>query len=256
MKKGVKILILCMALLIVGLITFIVVDKVINNKDKNNDVANATTNKSNTVINETAETKDDNKEKEDKEKEDKKTTDKGNDEVAKVIAEALKERRFMAKNGIDIESDAKFIKVADNIYLIRVTDKSQDVAMTTDFVVRYEDGQAVFEKLEIEKHPYDLSVDIDHHIVKAERTMKGYTSTKFYDLSNGKFELKLEFGAPYKEGDIDYSDTYKYTIDGEEVSEETYKTRFNSTQYNSFNYITFEGNSRIFDDKIIDDYVK
>jgi hypothetical protein len=75
-------------------------------------------------------------------------------------------------------------------------------------------------------------------------------------LSNGKFELKLEFGAPYKEGDIDYSDTYKYTIDGEEVSEETYKTRFNSTQYNSFNYITFEGNSRIFDDKIIDDYVK
>ena len=249
MKKGVKILILCMALLIVGLITFIVVDKVINNKDKNNDVANATTNKSNTVINETAETKDDNKEKEDK-----KTTDKGNDEVAKVIAEALKERRFMAKNGIDIESDAKFIKVADNIYLIRVIDKSQDIAMTTDFVVRYEDGQAVFEKLEIEKHPYDLSVDIDHHIVKAERTMKGYTSTKFYDLSNGKFELKLEFGAPYKEGDIDYSDTY--TIDGEEVSEETYKTRFNSTQYNSFNYITFEGNSRIFDDKIIDDYVK
>lgn len=256
MKKGVKILILCMALLIVGLITFIVVDKVINNKDKNNEVANATTNKSNTVINETAETKDDNKEKEDKEKEDKKTTDKGNDEVAKVIAEALKERRFMAKNGIDIESDAKFIKVADNVYLIRVTYKSQDVAMTTDFVVRYEDGQAAFEKLEIEKHPYDLSVDIDHHIVKAERTMKGYTSTKFYDLSNGKFELKLEFGAPYKEGDIDYSDTYKYTIDGEEVSEETYKTRFNSTQYNSFNYITFEGNSRIFDDKIIDDYVK
>jgi len=250
MKKGVKILIVCMALVIVGLVSYIITDKVgsKDEKNENKNVVNATTNEAVAEKNEVKE-KNSTSDKE-------KNEGKSNNEGAKKIAEALKERRFMAKNGIDIEADARFMEVGDNIYLIRVTDEPSGTEYTTDFIVRYEDESAVFEKTETDKHSYDMYVDTKHHIVKAERTMKGYTFTKYYDVSEGKFDLKLEFGQPYIEGDVDYSDMYKYQIDGEEVDEDTYNERFSNTSYNKYNYVSFDENARILNDDNIDEYVK
>ena len=38
----------------------------------------------------------------------------------KAIKDALKQKRFLSKNNVDINSNAKFVKVADNTYLIHV----------------------------------------------------------------------------------------------------------------------------------------
>lgn len=251
MKKSIKILIIVMAMVIVGLITFIVVDKVTNNNKENNEssVANATTSNSGSGVNDTTE-KNNTEEKDTTNSSDKNETESSN-KVGEKIAEALKERRFMAKNNIDTESIAKFMKVGDNIYLIEVVDSTSEVSLTTVFTVTYEDGSVVFDKLEADKHSFDLAVDTKNHIIKATRTMKGLDRAIFYDVSKGKLTVKDEFAKPYSE---EYVEMYKYSVNSNDVSKDEYDKKIK--EYDQYNFEGFESNSKILNDENIDKLVK
>lgn len=197
MKKSIKITIIVLSLLIVGLVTYIVIDKIAN-RDSSNTSTNNTKNSSasastNVTANEvTNEVKNNSNNTTTENKNDgAKTSGNSSVSASDKIAEALKERRFMAKNNIDIDSKAKFMKVGNNIYIIEIkhTDSQSDIEYTSIFSVAFNGENAEFEKIEPEKHGYTLFVDAENHVVQAKRTMKQVTNTIYYDLSKGKLTV-------------------------------------------------------------------
>ena len=264
MKKGVKILIGVLVAIIIGLVIFIVVDKTISkDSKKENQAANVASNS--TAENTANENKTSNENKTNNENtsnENKSTQNTSNkteqssvSTASKKIAAALKERRFMAKNGIDTNSKAEFVKVGKDVYLIQVRHNGgaeDSREYVTVFTVTYDGENALFKKMneEPEAHPYDLFVDADKHILKADRTYKGLSHTILYNLSDGDFKTLVAASKPY---DSDYK--YSYLFNDCEITKEQYEEKMNEYD-RTYNFKDFSSVAVALNDANIDKIVK
>lgn len=181
------------------------------------------------------------------------TENKNSSDIAnEAIREALKERRFLAKNNIDPDSEAKFVKIADNSYLIHVEyEPDESGSKSTYFFVTYKNGQVTLKKQFVHKYVYDVSIDFDNLIIKAEIAYKGFVKDIFGKVNNGEYSQISDIEKPANE---EYENTVKYTINENEVSKAEYETE--SNKYNKYNFVSFESKAVELNDANIDKYVK
>ena len=107
------------------------------------------------------------------------------------IINALKERRFLSKNNIDVNSDINYVKVTNNIYLVDVKYKGQNgTELKTLFLASYTDGNILFDKLDESKSLYTKYIDYDNVKLKIEWVNGEDCVDILYDISNGKFVIK------------------------------------------------------------------
>ena len=178
-------------------------------------------------------------------------TNKSNNELnqtSNTIASELKSRRFMAKNSIDIDSKALFMKVSDNLYFIEVTyNNGNNQKFTTDFLVSYREEKVIFNKLEEEKYKLNKYIDVKNHILKTEIIRKQFNNIVFYDISNSTFNEMDRFSKGINEN-------LKYVYNSKEVSESEYKSKYSN--YEKYSFIKFEDNAVELNDENIDKIVK
>ena len=169
-------------------------------------------------------------------------------QTSNTIASELKSRRFMAKNSIDIDSKALFMKVSDNLYLIEVEyNNVNDQALKTDFLVTYKDGKVIFDKLEEGKHYYDKYIDVKNNILKTEIIMKELDNFAFYYISTGTFDVKETMAKSV-------NDNSKFLYNGNLVSESEYKSKYSN--YEKYSFIKFEDNAVELNEENINTIVK
>ena len=166
MKKGVKILIILLFMIIIGLVTYIVLDK--------------------TVLSNNGE-----------EEESKKSSSvtKGEENVGDTILAEINKKEFLAKNGIEEEDVGTFeycvVETKKNpIYIVKVGYQAEGEASHGKiFQVIYKDGKVIFDVIEDHKYLSDtIEYDSNKEILKLEATYHGGTRTNYYELSNGQFE--------------------------------------------------------------------
>lgn len=257
MKKSVRILIIVLCLIIIGLVTFIMVDKFINTKKEGK-----SNNKSNNVIveeNNIKEVEENNTTSTNNVKKDEQTPISDNNEnknssniANEAIREELRQRQFLAKNNIDIDSEAKFVKIADNLYFIHVNyEQDESGNRSTYFLVTYKNGQVIFNKQFEHKYVYDVSIDFDNLVIKAETAYKGFVRDLFGKINNGEYSQISDIIKPANE---DYEDTVKYQVNQTEVSQSEYEKE--SNKYNKYNFVSFESKAVELNDVNIDKYVR
>lgn len=167
MKKGVKILIILLFLIIIGLVSYIVVDKLVLSKDKD----------------------------ESKEKSSSSSEVKENENVGDIILAEINKKEFLPKNGID-EDDVNIFEYCvvetkkNPIYLVIVGYQAEGEASNGNiFQAVYKDGKVIFDKIEEHKYLSDvIAYDSNKEILKLEATYHDRTRRNYYKLSNGKFE--------------------------------------------------------------------
>ena len=171
MKKGVKILIILLFLIIIGLVSYIVVDKLVLSKDN-----------------------DDSKEKSSSSSE-VKENERENKNVGDIILAEINKKEFLAANGIKEESvdfiNYCIVETKENpIYIVSVSYQAEGEAGHGNiFQAVYKDGKVIFDKIEDHKYLSDvIAYDSNKEILKLEATYHDGTRRNYYKLSNGKFE--------------------------------------------------------------------
>ncbi len=171
MKKGVKILIILLFLIIIGLVSYIVVDKLVLSKDN-----------------------DDSKEKSSSSSE-VKENERENKNVGDIILAEINKKEFLAANGIKEESvdfiNYCIVETKENpIYIVSVSYQAEGEAGHGNiFQAVYKDGKVIFDKIEDHKYLSDvIAYDSNKEILKLEATYHDRTRRNYYKLSNGKFE--------------------------------------------------------------------
>ena len=204
MKKGVKILIILLFLIIIGLVSYIVVDKTILSKNKSE---NKEESKSSSAV---------------------KENEKENEDVGSIILSEINKKEFLSKNGIR-EDDVNLleyciVETKDNpIYIVLVSYQAEGEAGHGNiFQVIYRDGQVIFDKIEDHKYLSDVvAYDSNKEMLKLEATYHDRTRTNYYKLSNGKFEgIDLAVADGSKEYDFKELKTTKIEITKKTESKE------------------------------------
>lgn len=183
MKKGIKFLIIVLCLVIVGLITYIVLDKTILSKNNKNEA-----NGINVASNE-AEKKEQ------------------RENIDNIIKTEISKKEFISKNGI---SESKVnnleycvVNTKDNpIYLVLVGYQLDGQAGHGKiFQVVYKDGKVSFSEIEDHKYQSDtIEYDTDKEILRLSATYHGGTRRNYFKLKDGKFEsIDLEVNDESKE---------------------------------------------------------
>ena len=68
-------------------------------------------------------------------------------DVDKIILDELKEKRFLTKNNIDMDSKIKYAKINNNMYIVHVEhDSDENGNRSIYFFVTYNNGQVRFSK--------------------------------------------------------------------------------------------------------------
>lgn len=283
MDKKIKIII-AMSMLIVGLITFIFVDRLLsgknvetrnNAKTVNNLIDKTTDNlldnesstdakKSEVNTSENSTNEKNNKVSEKKENENKENT---KSTAVSAVKDALKDEKWLKKN-IYIQEDEKIVygDIDDQeIYFLvcKSNDKpiiiicvaSENVKYTKIILVSYNNGKVTAEKIN-EGHVYHGAyyVDANKCTVRTEYMHGGYYSTMYHNVGNGSVKF---VGAYSSEGD---GENYKYFVreksmysEENEISEQEYqkyKESLNESQYN------FVGIGTKLTNQNVDKYVK
>ena len=166
MKKGVKVLIILLVMIIIGLVTYLVLDKTILSKDNKKEDS-----KGSSVV----------------------TNEEKN--VGEIIMAEINKKEFLVKNGIE-EDDVDILE-----YCVIETQKSPIYIVLVDYVaegeaehgnifqVIYKDEKVVFDKIEDHKYLSDtIAYDSNKEILKLSATYHGGTRTNYFALKDGKFE--------------------------------------------------------------------
>lgn len=176
-------------------------------------------------------------------------------DVDKIILDELKEKRFLAKNNIDIDSKVKYAKINNNMYIVYVEhDSDENGNRSIYFFVTYNNGQVLFSKALEHKYEYDIFYEKSSMIIKAELAYKGYITTIYGKIKeDGEFEQLDEF--------IESADEEKeqFILNDNEVSAQVFenaKKKYNNKQYISFFDIAKELDNEIelvqFDEKFFE----
>lgn len=172
MKKGVKILIIFMLLIIVGLTTYIAVDKLVLSKDKVEKKENNVV-ETNEVVGQ----------------------EEKNENVDEIILTEINKKEFLSNNGIKEEYVGTLeycaIKTNDNpIYIVLVDYQVEGEAGHGNiFQATYKEGKVNFDKIEDHKYISDvIAYDSNKEILKLSAEYHGGVRTNYFKLSNGKFE--------------------------------------------------------------------
>ena len=256
MDKKVKVIILILSMLIVGLITFIIVDKIIQNKK--DEASSATTNQSsvknvsNTVNNTIDEKKNtvENKIDDKRENKDKKDNEKKEESTAaSEVRKALKDENWLKKN-IYVQDEEKItegnIGTQDITFLVcKSNDKpivvvqvlAEDVRYSKVILVSYNDGKVTAQKIN-QGHIYHgaYSADANKGVVCTEFMHGGSFATIYFDVSSGSVKFIGEYSSEEDGNETQYFVHDKSMYDeGREISEEeyeSYKEGLNEKQYN------------------------
>ena len=166
MKKGVKVLIILLVMIIIGLVTYLVLDKTILSKDNKKEDS-----KGSSVV----------------------TNEEKN--VGEIIMAEINKKEFLVKNGIE-EDDVDILE-----YCVIETQKSPIYIVLVDYVaegeaehgnifqVIYKDEKVVFDKIEDHKYLSDtIAYDSNKEILKLSATYHGGTRTNYFTLKDGQFE--------------------------------------------------------------------
>ena len=157
-------------------------------------------------------------------------------DVDKIILDELKEKRFLAKNNIDIDNKVRYVKInraGNPIYIVHVEhEQDEEGNRSTFFFVTYNNGQVLFCKALEHKYEYDIFYEKSSMIIKAELAYKGYITTIYGKIKeNGEFEQLDEF--------IESEDEEKeqFILNDNEVSAQEFENR--KIQYENKRYISF-----------------
>ena len=163
-------------------------------------------------------------------------------EINKIILDELKERRFLAKNNIDIDSKVRYISINNNgnpIYIVHVAHERDEFnQMSTYFFITYIDGKVTFNKALENKSEYELFYEEKSITIKAEEIKKGYERTIYGTAKDGKFVQTDDFSQPTG-GD---PESQKYMLNGKEVSVDDFINL--KEKYNNLNFISFSENAK------------
>lgn len=176
-------------------------------------------------------------------------------DLDKIILDELKEKRFLAKNNIDMDSKIKYAKINNNMYIVHVEhDSDENGNRSIYFFVTYNNGQVFFSKALEHKYEYDIFYEKSSMIIKAELAYKGYIRTIYGKIKDdGEFEQLDEF--------IESADEEKeqFILNDNEVSAQIFenaKKKYNNKMYISFSDIAKELDNEIelvqFDEKFFE----
>lgn len=255
MDKKVKIIILVLSMFVVGLVTFIVVDKVIDKKDKSTANVASTNQSSNKTVNNI-----DNKVEKDENtvenKADEKKTDEEKKEVkdsaSAAVRKALKDEEWLKKN-IYVQDDENFMDgvevgeqvinfivcKSDNKPIVVVEVLAENIRYAKIVLVTYKDGNVVAEKIN-QGHIYHgaYSVDANRGVVCSNFMHGGTDAVTYHKVSGNGVKFIGTYGREQtqEEGKYIYF-VFDQSMDQErkEISEEeynTYKEGLNEKQYN------------------------
>lgn len=279
MKKSVKILIVVLCLIIVGLVTFIVVDRVINTKkedsinNKSNNVIVAENNNNEIESNNTTSTNDvKNEEKTSNSSGTESNANINKDEVAnKAIREALKDKNWIINNILPVMLDGSsgneewynsynftFEKIDSSdipTYIIQAED-----GYSLAVIVSYRNGKVMVSEKYIEASaPGDeneqVTIDLKNGIAR-ELPDSYDTQYNIYKINNGEFEpiLNWDFGEL-----VNGIETRNYFYEGKKIDAEDYSTIVEeySTKVEEYNKkYNFDGINKKLTEENIDKYVK
>ena len=162
-------------------------------------------------------------------------------DVDKIILDELKEKRFLAKNNIDIDSKVKYAKMDRNgnpIYIVHVKhEQDEEGNRSIYFFASYNNGQVLFDKALEHKYEYDLYYEPNTKTIKAELEYKGYITTIYGRIKDdGEFEKLDEFIEPANEEKV------QYILNDNEVSAQNFENA--KKQYENKQFISFSDTSK------------
>jgi len=162
-------------------------------------------------------------------------------DLDKIILDELKEKRFLAKNNIDIDSKIKYAKMDSNgnpIYIVHVEhEQDEDGNRSLYFFVSYNNGQVLFDKALEHKYEYDLYYEPNTKTIKAELAYRGYIRTIYGKIKDdGEYEQLDEFIEPANEEKV------QYILNDNEVSVRNFENA--KKQYENKKFISFSDTSK------------
>lgn len=161
-------------------------------------------------------------------------------DVDKIILDELKEKRFLAKNNIDIDSIIKYAKMNSNgnpNYIVHVEhEQDEEGNRSTYFFVSYNNGQVLFDKALEHKYEFDLYYEPNTMTIKAELAYKENIKTIYGKIEAGEFIQLNEFIESANE------ENQKYIINDKEVSKKEYENM--KAQYDNKQFMSFSDTSK------------
>lgn len=224
MKRSGKILIVVLCLIILGLTTFIVVDKIINNKKDNENTNTTNVTQNNVVTNSNENVNSANNTNTNNQNENNDETKVANE----AIRNALKDKKWLENNiypeyYFEDNDIKKFMEVyfskihsinVNPAYIVDVTESMAGSHYAR--IVTYKDGKVFVSKNPATGECSTLTADLNRNIIAIENDPTGTTSV--YKIENGEF---VEFAR----ADLNYEDdTLYYYVNDENVSYGRYKT--------------------------------
>lgn len=207
MKKGIKFLIILMFLIIIGLVTYIVLDKtVLSNKDDEKESS-----KSSSASN-------------------------GNENADKEILSEIKSKRFLAKNGIEADDVSIFeygsIKRKGNpIYIILISYLEEGKAQNgIVFQATYKDGKVKFDVIEEHKYVSDsVAYDSKNDLLRLSASYHGSSRVLYYALNDEGVYSSLELAIADGSTQYDFEEVKLTSVETTKSSNKEEKTEKETT---------------------------
>ena len=210
-----------------------------NSKNENNNTVNETKNEQkDSNIEENTQKSDDNDKKntENKNENSENISDKTNVDEEKIILEDIKQRKFLTKNNIDVDSKIRYVAINNNgkpIYIIHAEhDTDENGNRSIYFFVAYKNGQVVYDKALEHKYEFDLFYEEKTMMIKAELEYKESIRTIYGKIIDGIFIKLDEFIQP-----LSSKEEQIYYVNEKEVSEKEFEKA--KDQYNNKKFISF-----------------
>lgn len=217
----------------------------ITDKVENNTITNTITDKAenNTITNTITDIVENNTDSIEENKTENAVKDKVDNKTAnEKILEELKERRFLAKNRISIDSKVRYVSLNNSenpLYIVHIEHErfDNDSNQSTYFFITYKDGSVIFDKALQHKYEYELFYEESTMTIKAKLAYKGVIRTIYGEIKDGEYKELDEFVEPSSE------ETSKFLINQKEVS----KAEFNKAKekYENKKYISFSEKAKI-----------
>ncbi|MBO5349192.1 MAG: hypothetical protein J6A89_05175 [Clostridia bacterium] len=278
MKQSVKILIIVLSLIIVGLVTFIITDAIIENSRKDSDETVVIRNESeynsskpeknvtaNTVENTTVEKNEVSNTNKTAETSKTDTTN-NNSEAVEAIKTALKDDEWvkgnvMIKNNTFVDSEIEreqkltfMVLKQDNKGLPMIAVYAKEGAASEVFIVRYENGKAVANSLKgFHSEHATLQIDPNKYIANYSYGHMSYCEEIYYNIQNGNVveldSIGYVFTSSADTDEITIDKYYKIT-ENTEISESEYNQI--KSKYDGYKFYSIDTNLT---DANIDKYI-
>ena len=275
MGKKAKFLIVFLSLIVVGLVTFIITDKfLLNREDAEESVKKSSKNSVNSTVENVEDNTIENKDNKDENKTNTPLSSKAN--YGKEVRNALKDKEWLKKNvlvqaeenSMDGEEVVKQVvnfivcKSNNNKPIIVIQVSAEDIRYSKIVIVTYSEseGKVIAKKIN-EGHIYHAAYTVDANkcVVNSLYMHGGAEATVYHSIANGELKFIGEYGLNYDYDDNE-GEIIKYFIrktsmeeDPEYVSEEAYNKYKESLKESQYNFVDI---GTELNDTNVDRYVK